>query len=99
MAKVKDRKLNDLLITGDQSYASIDHSVGRLVLDQKSHSAGWFKWLIAGVLGTGLLGVSIGWLVFQGIGIRHQQLRLVDRDRTRRDADFGNFAPTSSAMA
>jgi Ni/Fe-hydrogenase subunit HybB-like protein len=69
MAKVKDRKLNDLLITGDQSYASIDHSVGRLVLDQKSHSAGWFKWLIAGVLGTGLLGVSIGWLVFQGIGI------------------------------
>jgi Ni/Fe-hydrogenase subunit HybB-like protein len=69
MAKVKDRKLNDLLITGDQTYASIDHSVGRLVLDQKSHNSNWFKLLLIGVLGTGLLGVSIGWLVFQGIGI------------------------------
>lgn len=69
MAKVQDRKLNDLLITGDQTYASIDHSVGRLVLDPKSHSKAWWYLLIVGVLGTGLLGVSIGWLLYQGIGI------------------------------
>jgi Ni/Fe-hydrogenase subunit HybB-like protein len=69
MAKAKDRKLNDLLITGDQTYASIDHSVGRMVLDQKTHTNAWFKWLAVGVLGTGLLGVSIAWLVFQGIGV------------------------------
>ena len=69
MAKVKDRKLNDLLITGDQSYGSIDHSVGRMVLDQKIHTTAWFKWLTVGVMGTGLLGLSIAWLLWQGIGI------------------------------
>ena len=69
MAKVKDRKLNDLLITGDQSYGSIDHSVGRMVLDQKIHTTAWFKWLTVGVMGTGLLGLSIAWLLWQGSGI------------------------------
>lgn len=69
MPKIKDRKLNDLLITGDQSYATIDNSVGKLVLDQKIHTTAWFKWLTVGVLGTGLLGLSIAWLLWQGIGI------------------------------
>lgn len=66
MAQVK---INDLLITGDQTYASIDNSVGRLVLDQKIHKKPWFIMFAIGILGTGLLGVSIAWLLFQGIGI------------------------------
>jgi Ni/Fe-hydrogenase subunit HybB-like protein len=66
----KERQINDLLITGDNTYASIDQSVGRLVLDaKKSHSKAWFAMLGVGVLGTGLLGLSIGWLLWQGIGI------------------------------
>ena len=28
-----DKRINDLFITGDQTYATIDQSVGRLVLD------------------------------------------------------------------
>ena len=63
-----DSRINDLLITGDQTYASIDDSVGRLVLDSKAHSIAWFKWLVIGVMGSGLLMFSIAWLIFQGTG-------------------------------
>lgn len=63
-----DSRINDLLITGDQTYATIDHSVGRLVLDPKSHSIAWLKWLVGGVMGTGVLMVSLAWLIFQGTG-------------------------------
>lgn len=68
MPKTK-HKINDLLITGDQNYATIDQSIGRLVLDPKAHSLNWFKWVGVGVVGTGLLFFSIAWLLFQGTGI------------------------------
>ncbi|HLO99533.1 MAG TPA: NrfD/PsrC family molybdoenzyme membrane anchor subunit [Fimbriimonas sp.] len=68
MPKTK-HKINDLLITGDQSYATIDKSIGRLVLDPNAHTINWFKWVGVGVLGTGLLFFSIAWLIFQGTGI------------------------------
>jgi Ni/Fe-hydrogenase subunit HybB-like protein len=69
MAKVQDRKLNDLLITGDQTYTSIDSSVDRLILNQKLHGKGWNILFLIGISLTGLLGVSIFWLLYQGIGI------------------------------
>lgn len=68
MPKTK-HKINDLLITGDQNYATIDQSIGRLVLDPNAHTINWFKWVGVGVLGTGLLFFSIAWLLFQGTGI------------------------------
>jgi molybdopterin-containing oxidoreductase family membrane subunit len=69
MAKVQQRKLNDLLITGDQTYTSIDSSVDRLILNQKLHGKGWNILFLIGISLTGLLGVSIFWLLYQGIGI------------------------------
>ena len=64
-----DKRINDLFITGDQTYATIDQSVGRLVLDPKAHTTNWLKWLIVGVMGSGLMMFSIAWLLFQGTGI------------------------------
>ena len=69
MAKVQDQKLNDLLITGDQTYSSIDSSVDRLILNQKLHGKGWNILFLIGISLTGLLGLSIFWLLYQGIGI------------------------------
>ena len=63
-----DKRINDLFITGDQTYATIDQSVGRLVLDPKAHTTNWLKWLVVGVMGSGLLMFSIAWLIFQGTG-------------------------------
>ena len=62
-------QLNDLLITGDQTYASIDNSVGRLVLNQRTHTKPWFILFVIGILGTGCLGIAITWLLYQGVGI------------------------------
>ena len=63
------RPLNDLLITGPQTYGSIDDSVDRLVLDKHAHNRWWLIMLVVGFLGAGLLFTSIAWLVFQGVGI------------------------------
>jgi molybdopterin-containing oxidoreductase family membrane subunit len=61
--------LNDVLITGRQSYAAIDDSIGRLVLQPSVHKKPWWTLFLFGLMGTGMLVISIGWLLFQGIGI------------------------------
>jgi hypothetical protein len=61
--------LNDRLITGDQSFSSIDEMVGSMVLNPKRHTKQWFVVAALGLLGALLLVVSIGWLVYQGVGI------------------------------
>jgi Ni/Fe-hydrogenase subunit HybB-like protein len=63
------KRLNNVLITGEQSYETIDDSVGGLVLDQKRHGRAWYALALTGFMGAGLLGVSILWLLYQGIGI------------------------------
>ena len=45
--------------------------------------------------GTGIFGVNVP----VGLGLRHHQLRLVDRDRPRRDAHLRDPAPAAAAVA
>lgn len=61
--------LNNVLITGENSYASVEDSIGRLILKPQLHQRGWWIFFFIGLAGTGLLGVSITWLVYQGVGI------------------------------
>jgi len=61
--------LNNVLITGENSYASVEDSIGRLILKPQLHQRGWWIFFFIGLAGTGLLGVSITWRVYQGVGI------------------------------
>jgi molybdopterin-containing oxidoreductase family membrane subunit len=61
--------LNDSMITGTQDYASIDNSISSMIIDQKRHTRPWFIMFTIGILGTGLLGTAITWLLYQGVGI------------------------------
>ena len=63
------KPLNDLLITGPQTYGAIDDSVTRLILDNRSHKRWWLIMLVIGFMGAGLMVTSILWLLFQGTGI------------------------------
>ncbi|CAN5500473.1 polysulfide reductase NrfD [soil metagenome] len=64
-----ENALNDVLITGRQTYASIDDSIGRLILQPRVHRYGWWMFFLGGMAGAGLMALSIFWLVFQGVGI------------------------------
>ncbi|HRF58504.1 MAG TPA: polysulfide reductase NrfD [Fimbriimonadaceae bacterium] len=57
------------LLTGEQSYSSLDHEIGDIVLDQKRHQMRW--WLIVGAafLLVNVMLMSIGYLLYMGIGI------------------------------
>jgi len=61
--------LNDSMITGAQDYASIDNSISSMIIDQKRHTRPWFIMFTIGIMGTGLLGTAITWLLYQGVGI------------------------------
>ena len=65
----KNEAINDVLITGQNTYGSIDDSIASVVLNQRRHKKTWFIMFAIGILGAGLLALSITWLVFQGIGI------------------------------
>jgi hypothetical protein len=61
--------LNDELITGQQTYASIDNTIGSMVLDGKRHKKNWYVMIgIAFLLMNGFL-LSVGWLLYQGVGV------------------------------
>jgi hypothetical protein len=61
--------LNDQLITGQQTYASLDNTIGSMVLDGKRHKKNWYVMLgIAFLLMNGFL-LSVGWLLYQGVGV------------------------------
>jgi molybdopterin-containing oxidoreductase family membrane subunit len=69
MALASKEKLNNVLITGTHDYAQIEDSIGRLILKPQVHGRGWWIFLLSGLAGTGLLGISIIWLLYQGVGI------------------------------
>jgi Ni/Fe-hydrogenase subunit HybB-like protein len=61
--------LNKDLITGQQTYESLDNTIGSMVLDGKRHKKNWYVMLgIAFMLLNGFL-VSVGWLLYQGVGV------------------------------
>ncbi|HVT12082.1 MAG TPA: NrfD/PsrC family molybdoenzyme membrane anchor subunit [Fimbriimonadaceae bacterium] len=59
----------ELLIEGDQTYSSIDQKIGNVVLDQRRHKKPWYAVIFVAFLLVNLLLVSVGWLLYQGIGI------------------------------
>ncbi|MBX7135954.1 MAG: polysulfide reductase NrfD [Fimbriimonadaceae bacterium] len=59
----------DVLITGEQSYATMDSRIGDIVLNQKIHQKRWWMILGAAFLLVNVLLISIAYLVYQGIGI------------------------------
>ncbi|RYG39597.1 hydrogenase [bacterium] len=65
----REDSLNDVLITGRQTYATIDDSIGRLLLQPRVHKHAWWMFFFGGIMGAGLMATSIAWLLYQGIGI------------------------------
>ncbi len=61
--------LNDKMITGEQSYATIDESISSMITNQRRHTRPWWIMFLIGIMGTGLLGTTITWLVYQGVGV------------------------------
>jgi molybdopterin-containing oxidoreductase family membrane subunit len=61
--------LNEVMITGGQTNRSLDDAIASLILNQRRHQKGWWQLFLLGVLGTCLMGISIIWLLYQGIGI------------------------------
>src|SRR5438045_6715055 len=59
----------ELLIEGDQTYASIDQKIGSVVLDQRRHKRPWYMVIGVAFLLVNVLLISVGWLLYQGIGI------------------------------
>ncbi len=58
-----------LLLEGRHTYKSLDELLGNLVLDQTKHGKLWYTMVGIGFLGANLLVLSIGWLLYQGIGV------------------------------
>ncbi len=50
--------LNDAMITGRQTYATLDDAIGSLVLNQRRHKMAWWYFFAFGVMGTGMLGIA-----------------------------------------
>lgn len=75
MADPKLRPVDDVLIEGQHNYDTITDRIGSVVLNQDNfsptHSKGknWFLFITLGFLLVSLLMFSIGWLLYQGIGI------------------------------
>lgn len=61
--------LNDVLITGQHTYQGLDDSIDSLVLNQRRHKRPWWTMALLGFLGVNLLGATVTWLLYQGIGI------------------------------
>ncbi|MBC8063746.1 MAG: polysulfide reductase NrfD [Chlorobia bacterium] len=61
--------LNEDLITGQQTYVSLDNTIGSMVLDGKRHKKNWYVMLgIAFMLLNGFM-LAVGWLLYQGVGV------------------------------
>jgi len=58
------------LIQGDQTYSTIDATIADVVIDQKRHNKkSWFMPIGVAFLFVNVLLVTVGWLLYQGIGI------------------------------
>ncbi len=75
MADPRLKPTDDVLIDGQHNYETITDRIGGVVLNQDnfspSHAKGrnWFLFLTVGFLLLSLMMLSIGWLLYQGIGI------------------------------
>ncbi len=59
----------ELLIEGQQTYASIDQKISSVVLDQKRHKKPWYITIGIAFLFVNVLMMAVGWLLYKGVGI------------------------------
>ncbi len=94
------RRLSPVLEPG-HSYATVTDKIASIVLTRPV-SLGWLAGFGLAFSVVMVLNVAVAWLIIKGVGIwgdqhsgrlgiRDHQLRLVDRYRPRRHADFGDF--------
>ena len=94
------RRLPPVLEPG-HSYATVTDKIASIVLTRPV-SLGWLAGFGLAFSVVMILNVAVGWLIIKGVGIwahqhpdrlglRDRQLRLVDRYRSRRHADLGDF--------
>jgi Ni/Fe-hydrogenase subunit HybB-like protein len=57
------------LIEGQQTYATIDDAISSVVLNQKRHKRPWYIVFGIGFMLLNVLLVTVGWLLYQGVGI------------------------------
>ncbi len=97
------------VIAPGQTFLSITEKIARIVLTPHT-PMGWFALFTVAGGGATMLLVAVTWLFLKGVGIwaiyaagglgiRHHQLRLVDRHRPRRHADFGDSAAVQAGLA
>ncbi len=96
------------LILGAQTFHAITEAVARPM--ERPATRGWWICFLISLSMLGLLGVSIAWLFWEGIGVwglnnpgrlglGHHQLRLLGRHRPRRHADLGDPLPLPPEVA
>lgn len=59
----------ELLIEGQQTFASIDRTIGDVVLDQRRHKKPWYIVVALAFVLLNVLVVALGLLFYQGVGI------------------------------
>ena len=64
-----DEIVHDKLIEGEHNYETITDRIGRVVMSWKPHGKGFYTLLGIGFLFINVLMLSIGWLLYKGIGI------------------------------
>ncbi|MBX3118101.1 MAG: polysulfide reductase NrfD [Fimbriimonadaceae bacterium] len=70
MAKaLQDQEQFEKLITGHQTYASIEDSIDSVVLDQQRHKKVWYMAFLMAFGGVNALVLAVAYLVYMGIGI------------------------------
>lgn len=73
MAITEEQKLElqeqEKLIAGEQTYRSVEEAIDSIVLNQKRHKLSWYIVAGLGFIGANILVVSIGYLLYKGIGI------------------------------
>ncbi len=107
--EVKEPPSSNAIIDPNYTFGTVTDQIASVVLTQKTPKF-WFGGLTAGLLLLMLFLLAVVTLFAKGIGIwglrnpvmwgvRHHQLRLVDRYRARGHADFGDLLLLQSALA
>ena len=97
------------VIEPGHTFESVTETIGHVVLSKRT-PIGWFLGFFIAFILLMVLNLTIGNLLIKGhrhlgqqrsrrLGVRHHQLRLVDRYRPRRHADLGDSAAVPSAVA
>ncbi len=71
---VQEQLPREILIGGEQNYGSVNQIIDKVILNNGLHRKWFYITLLLGVMGTGLMLVSIGWLLYMGIGIWGNQI-------------------------